>query len=88
MEDAGRSAGADPLNVNATAAPSYPRWSRHLGGGFAISRLLGFVGMTVGGGLGWWLGARHGIMTAFIVSVVGTGVGLYVGKRVADTLGG
>jgi hypothetical protein len=57
-------------------------------GGSAISKLLGFVGATVGGGVGWWLGALHGIMTAFIVSMVGTGVGIYVGRRVADMLGG
>jgi signal transduction histidine kinase len=44
--------------------------------------------MTLGGGFGWWLGAHHGIMTAFILSIVGTGVGLYIGKRVADMLGG
>jgi uncharacterized membrane protein YeaQ/YmgE (transglycosylase-associated protein family) len=48
--------------------------------------LLGLVGATVGGGFGWWLGARHGIMTAFILSMVGTGVGLYIGKRIADML--
>ncbi len=42
----------------------------------------------MGGSLGWWLGARHGIMTAFIISMVGTGVGLYLARRLADTLGG
>lgn len=44
--------------------------------------------MSVGGALGWWLGARHGIMTAFFLSMVGTGAGLYIGRRVADMLGG
>jgi hypothetical protein len=55
-------------------------------GGSVISKLLGFVGMIVGGGFGWWLGAHYGIMTAFIAGTVGTGVGLYVGKRLADML--
>jgi hypothetical protein len=31
--------------------------------------------------VGWWLGARFGIMTGFIVSTVGTGVGLYFALR-------
>lgn len=51
-----------------------------------MSKLLGLVGATVGGGFGWWLGARHGIMTAFILGVVGTAVGVYAGKRLADML--
>lgn len=41
------------------------------------------VGATIGGGIGWWFGAQVGIMTAFIVSMVGTGVGIYWGRRVA-----
>jgi len=44
--------------------------------------------MTLGGGFGWWLGAHDGIMTAFILGIVGTGVGLYIGKRAANMLGG
>ena len=51
-----------------------------------MSKLLGLVGATVGGGFGWRLGARHGIMTAFFLSIVGTGVGLYAGRRLADML--
>jgi uncharacterized membrane protein YbhN (UPF0104 family) len=49
-----------------------------------MSKLLTFVGATVGGAIGWWLGARVGIMTAFIASVVGTGVGIYAGRRIAE----
>jgi uncharacterized membrane protein YbhN (UPF0104 family) len=53
-----------------------------------VSKLLGFVGATVGGSIGWWLGARIGIMTAFIASVVGTGAGMYAARRLfADYLG-
>lgn len=43
--------------------------------------LLALAGMTVGGWLGWELGAVVSIFTAFIVSVVGTGVGLYLAQR-------
>ena len=46
-----------------------------------MSRLLNFIGATIGGSLGWWLGDRWGIMTAFMLSVVGTGVGVYAIRR-------
>src|SRR5438128_2552846 len=36
--------------------------------------------------VGWWLGAPVGIMTAFIASMVGTGVGMYAGRRIAGLL--
>ena len=45
-----------------------------------MSKLLTFLGATVGGAIGWWLGARVGTMTAFMVSTVGTGVGIYAGR--------
>jgi hypothetical protein len=48
-----------------------------------MGKLLGFVGATLGGAVGWWIGDQVGMMTAFIVSIVGTGVGIYLGKRVA-----
>lgn len=31
--------------------------------------------------LGWWIGDFFGLMTAFILSMVGTGLGIYYGKR-------
>lgn len=49
-----------------------------------MSKLLMLLGSSVGGAIGWWLGARVGIMTAFFLSVLGTGVGLYVGRRLAE----
>jgi hypothetical protein len=52
-----------------------------------MTKLLILVGSTIGGGIGWWLGDRLGMMTAFIVSMIGTGVGIYFGRRVADMLG-
>jgi hypothetical protein len=51
-------------------------------------KLMGFLGATIGSYAGWALGARFGVMTAFVVSMVGTGLGIYVGRRVAqDMLG-
>ncbi|MEO6528923.1 MAG: hypothetical protein ABIP93_20060 [Gemmatimonadaceae bacterium] len=48
-----------------------------------MGKLLAFVGATVGSYAGWWLGSGAGIMTAFMLSMVGTGVGIYAGRRVA-----
>ncbi len=38
---------------------------------------LNFFGMSAGGWIGWAIGAQVSIFTAFIVSMVGTGVGLF-----------
>ena len=51
-----------------------------------MSKLLAVLGATVGGAIGWWLGARVGTMTAFIVSTVGTGLGVYAGRRIAASV--
>jgi hypothetical protein len=40
----------------------------------------------VGGGVGWAVGQPVGIMTAFMLSIVGTGLGIYFGKRLADRM--
>jgi hypothetical protein len=51
-----------------------------------MQKLLGFVGASVIGSVGWWAGARVGVMSGFFLSMVGTGVGLYAGRRIADHL--
>ena len=56
-------------------------------GPFAMTKLLGFVGATVGGYAGWALGALAGPFTAFLVSMIGTGVGMYYGRRIAQNIG-
>ena len=48
-----------------------------------MNKVLGFIGATVGGGIGWWAGEGVGFMTAFMLSMVGTGVGIYLAQRVA-----
>lgn len=48
-----------------------------------VKKLLVLVGTTIGGAVGWWIGDRVGIMTAFMLSMVGTGLGMYVGVRIA-----
>jgi hypothetical protein len=48
-----------------------------------MTKLCGFVGATIGSYVGWALGVRFGFMTAFFVSTIVSGVGLYLGRRVA-----
>ncbi len=43
--------------------------------------ILKFAGMSAGGWAGWFLGAQISIYTAFMVSMVGTGVGLYYTQK-------
>ena len=47
-----------------------------------MTKLLGFLGATVLGYVGWALGAPVGVFTAFALSMVGTGVGMYYGRRI------
>lgn len=46
-----------------------------------MEKLIVFILTTIGGSLGWAVGARVGLFTAFILSIVGTGFGLYFGRR-------
>lgn len=48
-----------------------------------LSKLLGFIGATAGGAMGWWLGSFGGVMASFTISVIGTGIGIYYGRRIA-----
>lgn len=48
--------------------------------------LLNLIGMSVGGWVGWALGSQLSFFTAFIASVVGTGVGLYFAQRTLSRL--
>ena len=48
-----------------------------------MNKLLGFVGGTIGSSVGWWAGAHLGVMSAFMASTVGTGLGIYAAQRFA-----
>ena len=48
-----------------------------------MGKLASFAGMTVGGAVGWYAGSLVGFMTAFMLSCVGTGVGMYLAQRAA-----
>jgi hypothetical protein len=50
-----------------------------------MSKLFMLVGSTIGSYAGWWVGGHVGFMTAFFVSIVGTGIGVYGGRRLAQS---
>jgi hypothetical protein len=40
--------------------------------------------MSVTGWFGWWLGSHIGLITALILSLIGTALGLYYGRRLLE----
>lgn len=53
-----------------------------------MKKLFALIFSTIGSAAGWWIGAHVGIMTAFMVSMVGVGVGIWGGARLAQRLEG
>ena len=52
-----------------------------------LEKLIPWIAATVLSYAGWYLGVKGGLMLAFMLSIVGGGVGLYYGKKwVADNL--
>ena len=51
-----------------------------------MGRLFAIIGSTIGGWIGWTVGARVGLMTAWTLGVVGTAAGVYYGRIFADRL--
>ncbi len=51
-----------------------------------MNKLVTMVGGTIGSYVGWALGARAGIMTAFMLSMVGTGLGMFAAHRAATRM--
>ena len=51
-----------------------------------MKRLLDFIGMFAGSWLGWTVGAWISFFAAFIVSVIGMGVGLYAVRQLRQRL--
>jgi len=48
---------------------------------YSMKGFLNYFGMSVGGWIGWALGAQVSIFTAFAVSMVGTAAGLFYTRR-------
>jgi len=53
---------------------------------FDLKGLLNLMGMSAGGWLGWILGAQVSFFTGYVVSMVGTGVGLFLTQRAIKRL--
>ena len=49
--------------------------------GHLMHKPIIILGVTIGGAIGWWIGAFVGTMTAFMLSMVGTALGLYLARR-------
>jgi hypothetical protein len=49
-----------------------------------VTKVLILIAATIGGAIGWWLGAFIGFMTAFFMSIVGTAAGVYIARRWAS----
>lgn len=48
-----------------------------------MEKVLVFLGLSAGGWIGCVTGARFGLFAAFLLCVVGTALGLYLGRRIA-----
>jgi predicted membrane chloride channel (bestrophin family) len=46
-----------------------------------MKKIIALISSTVGSFLGWWLGDRFGFVTACYLSILGMGLGLYLGRR-------
>ncbi len=47
-----------------------------------MKKLLIIIWISIGGWIGWWIGKHIGIMTAYMLSVVGAAAGLYFGRKI------
>lgn len=47
-----------------------------------MTKLLALLGATIGGWIGWFIGAWVGMFTAFVLSMVGTGIGMYASRQI------
>lgn len=49
-----------------------------------MKKLFGSMGAFLGSSIGWYAAAKFGFMTAFFVSTIAGGVGLYYGAKLAS----
>ena len=49
-----------------------------------MNKVLVLVCTTAGSAVGWWMGAHLGIMSAFMLSMFGFGVGIWGGRRLGQ----
>ncbi len=46
----------------------------------SLAAVLSMTGASLGGLIGWYIGKPVGLTTAFIISMIGTGFGMYYGR--------
>jgi hypothetical protein len=51
-----------------------------------MRQTLSVAGSVAASSLLGWVGSRYGIMTGFMFAAIGTGLGGYLGRRLADRL--
>jgi hypothetical protein len=49
-----------------------------------LRTIIGWLCASIAGSLGWWLGAKLGLLSAVAVGAVASGAGLYWGYRWFD----
>jgi hypothetical protein len=49
-----------------------------------MKAMVWLVATTIGGALGWWVGAFVGLLTSVSLSALGSGVALYYAQRLAN----
>ena len=52
-----------------------------------VNTFIIIVLTSIGGWGGWWLGYHLGIFTALVLSMIGTGFGLYAGRKIGRMYG-
>ncbi|MBC7840699.1 MAG: hypothetical protein H7099_00205 [Gemmatimonadaceae bacterium] len=52
-----------------------------------MRKTLSLVGSVAVSSVLGWIGSRFGIMTGFMLGMIGTGIGMYAGYRLAEHLG-
>jgi len=60
-----------------------------LRGEFFLRGFISLLSATIVGGIGWWAGEKTlGIWGAVVLSGIGSGVGLYYGRKIAKDMMG
>ena len=49
-----------------------------------MRKIFALIGATIGGWLGWYIGALVSMVAAFLLGMVMTGVGMYIGIKAAQ----
>ena len=52
-----------------------------------MTRMIVGICTFVLSSVGWYIGSQIGVFSAFVVSMLGFGVGMYVGKQLAERWG-